>query len=106
VKIQSHLFVLAFGVIAPLLIVLVAGGIVLSRYEREAFVREAIGRTRAAMSAIDTELGGSIAALKALAASKISKTATFGHSTRKRTGCLRRSPSGAISAWRPSSASS
>jgi signal transduction histidine kinase/ActR/RegA family two-component response regulator len=62
--------VLAFGVIAPLLIVLVAGGIVLSRYEREAFVREAIGRTRAAMSAIDTELGGSIAALKALAASK------------------------------------
>ena len=69
-KIQSHLFVLTLGTVAPLVAVLVAGGVVLWKAERESLEREAIGRTRAAMSAIDTELRGSIAALKALAASK------------------------------------
>ena len=69
-KIQSHLFVLVLGAIAPLVAVLAAGGVMLWQSERAALVHEAIGRTRAAMSAIDTELRGSIAALNALASSK------------------------------------
>ena len=69
-KIQTHLFVLTLGAIAPLVAVLVAGGSIMWQSERESLEREAIGRTRAAMSAVDTELRGSIAAMKALAASK------------------------------------
>jgi len=62
--------VLVLGAIAPLVAVLAAGGVMLWQSERAALVHEAIGRTRAAMSAIDTELRGSIAALNALASSK------------------------------------
>jgi signal transduction histidine kinase/ActR/RegA family two-component response regulator len=69
-RVQSHLFLLALGAIAPLVAVLLAGGIVLWKAERESLEREAIGRTRAAMSAVDSELRGSIITLKALAASK------------------------------------
>ena len=42
----------------------------LVEYEREAYAREAIGRARAGMSAIDAELRSSITTLKALATSK------------------------------------
>ena len=69
-KIQSHLFVLALGAIAPLVAVLIVGGVVMWKAEREALERETIGRTRSVMSAIDTELRSSITALRALAASK------------------------------------
>ena len=61
---------LSLGAIAPLVAVLLVGGFLLWKGEREALQREALGRTRSAMSAIDTELRSSITALRALAASR------------------------------------
>ena len=65
-KIRSHLYLLALGAIAPLVVVLVVGGVVLVDHERKAFASESIGRARAAMSAIDTELRNSVTTLKTL----------------------------------------
>ena len=69
-KIRSHLYLLGLGAIAPLVVVLAVGGVVLVDHERKAFANESIGRARAAMSAIDTELRNSLTTLKTLAASK------------------------------------
>jgi PAS domain S-box-containing protein len=69
-KLRSHLIMLVSGAIAPLLLVAVAAGIHLVRHERETIERDAIGRTRAAMTAVDAELRGTIATMKALASSR------------------------------------
>ncbi|MEO7726386.1 MAG: histidine kinase dimerization/phospho-acceptor domain-containing protein, partial [Burkholderiales bacterium] len=69
-KIRSHLYLLALGAIVPLLIVSVIAGTVLVRYDRETFEREALGRARSAMTAVNAELRGSISTAQALAASK------------------------------------
>ena len=69
-KIRSHLYLLAVGAIAPLLAASVIAGIFLVVQERATFEREALGRARSAMSAVDAELRGAITTMQALAASK------------------------------------
>ena len=69
-KIRSHLFLVALGAIAPMLIMAIVAGTVLVQHERKNFESEAIGRARAAMSAVDAELRGAITTLQALAASR------------------------------------
>jgi len=73
-KIRSQLDLLALGAIAPLLIASVIAGLVLVDHEQETFQREALGRARSAMSAIDTELRGSLTTMQALAVSKSLET--------------------------------
>ena len=69
-KIRTHLFLLALGAIAPLLVMAIIAGTLLVQYERKNFESEALGRVRAAMSGVDAELRGSITTLRALAASQ------------------------------------
>jgi signal transduction histidine kinase len=69
-KLRSHLTLLVAGGIVPVLIVAVVAGIVLVRHERATIERDAIGRARAAMSAIDAELRGVASSLAVLANSE------------------------------------
>jgi len=69
-KLRTGLFVLVAGAITPLLAALLMAGAVLIQHEREAVAREALGRARSAMSAVDAELRGSLTTLQALASSK------------------------------------
>ena len=69
-KLRTNLFVLAICAVVPLLAVAVLSGLVIVRHERDSVQREAIGRARSAMSAIDTELRGSLITTMALATSK------------------------------------
>jgi PAS domain S-box-containing protein len=69
-NIRSHLDLLVLGAVAPLLAISVLAGVLLVEHERETFRREAVGRARSAMSAVDAELRGSLATMQALAASK------------------------------------
>jgi signal transduction histidine kinase len=58
------------GALAPVVVLAVAAAALLVRHERDTMEEEAIGRTRSAMSAVDAELRGHLAALQALAASR------------------------------------
>jgi PAS domain S-box-containing protein len=58
------------GALTPVVLFAVVSAAQLVQHERRTLEREAIGRTRAAMSAIDAELRGHITTLQALAASK------------------------------------
>ena len=69
-KLRTSLFWLTIGAMTPLLAVLLVGGAVLIEHEREAVAREAVGRARSAMSAVDAQLRGSLTTLQALASSK------------------------------------
>src|SRR5258705_5157964 len=69
-KIRSHLDLLALGAMVPLLVISVIAGWGLVQHERETFQREALGRARSAMSAVDAELRGSITTMHALTVSK------------------------------------
>jgi PAS domain S-box-containing protein len=69
VKLRAHLTTLAIGAMAPLVAVVMAAGIFIVRHERATIERDAVGRTRAAMSAIDAELRGVISGMDALATS-------------------------------------
>jgi signal transduction histidine kinase/CheY-like chemotaxis protein len=66
-KLRSHLAMLVAGGVVPVLAVAVVAGILLVRHERATIERGAIGRTRAAMSAIDAELRGVVSSLGVLA---------------------------------------
>ena len=61
---------LAAGALAPVLALTVAAAFLIVSHERETMQREALGRARSAMSAIDAELRGHFTTLAALAASK------------------------------------
>jgi PAS domain S-box-containing protein len=69
-KLRSHLHLMVAGALAPVVLFAVISAALLVQHERRTIEREAIGRTRAAMSAIDAALLGHITTLKALAASK------------------------------------
>jgi signal transduction histidine kinase len=69
-KLRSHLSLLVAGGVVPVLVVAVVAGILLVRHERQTIERDAIGRTRAAMSAIDAELRGVASSLGVLANSE------------------------------------
>ena len=67
---RSHLWLLVAGALAPMVVFAVAAAVLLLRQESAAVERDAIGRARAAMSAVDVHLRASIASLETLAASK------------------------------------
>jgi hypothetical protein len=63
-------YLLVAGTLVPLIVFGVLAARHLVRHERDAVEREAIGRARSAMSAVDAHLRGSIFSLEALGASK------------------------------------
>lgn len=67
-KLRSHLFILAFGAIAPLAVLAVIAGAWLVENDRETFRVGAENRTRALSTAIDTELKVYLTSVEALAA--------------------------------------
>ena len=69
-KLRTNLFALVICAILPLLAVAVISGVVIVQHERDSVQREAIGRARSAMSAVDAELRGSLTTTLALAASE------------------------------------
>jgi hypothetical protein len=69
-RLRLQLWLLLAAVLAPMVAVAVYAAQRLIDDERAATEREAIGRARAAMSAVDAHLRGSIASLETLAASK------------------------------------
>jgi PAS domain S-box-containing protein len=73
-KLRTHLTALALGAIVPLVAVVIIAGAVLLHHERASIQRDAIGRTRAAMSAVDAEIRGVISSMDALAASSHLRT--------------------------------
>ena len=66
----SALFLLAAGTLLPLAIFAIAAIDLLVQHERDTVKRDATGRVVSALTAVDAELRGSIAALQALAASE------------------------------------
>jgi len=70
VKLQSRLFLLVAAALAPMVVFATVAALMLLQHERETMERDAIGRARSAMSAVDTHLRGSIASLETLAASR------------------------------------
>jgi hypothetical protein len=69
-KLRSRLYLLVAGALAPMVIFAVVAAVLLLRHESAAVERDAIGRARAAMSAVDVHLRASIASLETLATSK------------------------------------
>jgi hypothetical protein len=70
VTLRSRLFLVVAGAVAPMAVAGIAAALLLLDHQRETLERDALGRARAAMSAVDAHLRGSIAALETLAASK------------------------------------
>jgi len=70
VKLRLHLLFLVVGVLVPMLVFALVAVRLLIQDEREAIERDAIGRARAAMIAVDAHLRASIVSLETLAASK------------------------------------
>lgn len=62
--------VLALGAMAPLLVAAVLAGMLLLQQQRTVLERDAVGRTRAAMSAMDAELLGILSTVNTLPASR------------------------------------
>ena len=69
-KVRSYLYLLVTGTLMPLVILASVAALLLLQHQREATERDAIGRARAAMSAVDAQLEASIVSLETLAASK------------------------------------
>jgi PAS domain S-box-containing protein len=69
-KLRSHLYLLVAGALTPVVLFAVVSAALLLQHERRTMEREAIGRARAAMSAVDAEMRGHMARLQALAGSK------------------------------------
>lgn len=69
-KLRSRMTVLALGAMAPLLVLALLAGMLLLQQQRKALERDAVGRVRAAMTAMDAELRGSLSTLQALASSQ------------------------------------
>jgi hypothetical protein len=70
VKLRSQLYLLVFGALLPMGVFTVIAARQLLQHELETMERDAIGRARAAMSAVDLHLRASIASLETLASSK------------------------------------
>lgn len=69
-KLRSHLSLLVAGAMTPLVGVAIVAGVLLVRHERESIERDAVGRTRAAMTAVDAGIRGAVSAIEALASSR------------------------------------
>jgi signal transduction histidine kinase len=68
-KLRSHLLVLTLAVLLPVAVFGVAATLWVADRERASFERGARERTRALMTAVDTELGGHVTSLQALGTS-------------------------------------
>jgi signal transduction histidine kinase len=69
-RLRSQMLLLALGAMAPLLVAAVLAGGLLLQQQRTALERDALGRARAAMSAMDAELLGVVSTVEALTSSK------------------------------------
>ena len=69
-RLRSHLLVLTLGTLLPLLVFAVIASALFAERERETFRQGATQRTLALMTAVDAELGASVTALVAVAASR------------------------------------
>jgi PAS domain S-box-containing protein len=69
VKIRGRLAWMVLAALMPMLIAVVVGAALLLQNERHAIERDALGRTRSAMSAIDGEVRNALDTLKAIASS-------------------------------------
>ena len=69
-NLRSKLYLMVAGVLLPMIVFVVAAVVLLLKHERETIERDAIGRARAGMTAIDAHLRASIVSLETLAASK------------------------------------
>jgi signal transduction histidine kinase/CheY-like chemotaxis protein len=69
-KLRTHLFQLVIAVVTPLVVLAILAGVYAVRNERESAERAAIRIARAAMSAVDAEIRGSMTAIEALASSE------------------------------------
>jgi PAS domain S-box-containing protein len=69
-KLRSHLYLLALCTLFPLIAFAIIVSLLFADREQETFERGAKQRTRALLTAVDAELKSSIAALRALAASR------------------------------------
>jgi hypothetical protein len=67
---RSRLYLLVAVALLPMALFAAVGTLLLLKHEREVMERDAIGRTRSAMSAVDAHLRGTIHALQTLGASK------------------------------------
>ena len=72
--IRSHLFALVLAVLLPMVVLVVLLAVLVARHEQRAIEQGAVDRTRAFMSAVDSELHGSVTTLEALAASSSLET--------------------------------
>src|SRR5262245_7291939 len=70
VKLRSRLNLLVVGTLLPVAVVVFLATKQTLEHGRATLERDAIGRARAAMSAVDAHLQGSLAALETLAASR------------------------------------
>jgi hypothetical protein len=70
VTLRSRLILLVAGALLPMAAAALVAAHLLLEHQHAALERDALGRARAAMSAVDAHLRGSIAALETLAASK------------------------------------
>lgn len=69
-KLQSRLFKLVVVAVLPLVALAIVAGVFLVRVERASTERYGVGIVRAALSAVDAQLRGSISTIEALAASQ------------------------------------
>ena len=72
--IRSHLFALVLAVLLPMIVLVVLLAVLVARHEQLAIEQGAVDRARAFMSAVDSELHGSVTTLEALAASSSLET--------------------------------
>ena len=69
-QLRTRLYLIVAASFAPIALAALAGALLLIEQGRNSAAREAVGRARGAMSAVDAHLRGSIAALETLAAFK------------------------------------
>src|SRR3954466_14902195 len=69
-RLRSNLLLLVGGTVVPLLALALVLGYVLVEHEKETMQRGAMARTRAFMTAVDTELRGHMLSLQGLATSR------------------------------------
>ncbi len=69
-KLRSHLLLLAIGAVLPFVVFAATVATLLVERERQTFLHSAMERTRALMTAVDSELRGSVSTLEAIATSR------------------------------------
>jgi hypothetical protein len=76
-KLRSRLYLLVAGALTPMAVFAIVVALLLVQHERETLERDAVALARAAMSAVDAHLRGSIASLQSVATSKALEAGDF-----------------------------